>query len=261
MILDILLGFLLQILFTIGLIVLVGFLIALCNKKFYSNLGGLGMTACYVTGCIGTPIHELSHALFCLIFGHKITEIKLFQINSDDGTLGYVKHSYNSKNIYQRIGNFFIGVAPILVISALLYLIAWLLMPKFVVELSILSASVNYADFGDVFGYVWAIIQTFFAGIITWQWWVFVVIGIFHALHMTLSGADIKGALSGLVFLLIALLVVDVIIGLISQSALNAFTRFIISAGSGLLCFLMLALIISVIAVAASFIVKLKFKR
>lgn len=78
---------------------------------------------------------------------------------------------------------------------------------------------------------------------------------------MTLSGADIKGALSGLVFLLIALLVVDVIIGLISQSALNAFTRFIISAGSGLLCFLMLALIISVIAVAASFIVKLKFKR
>ena len=96
MILDILLGFLLQILFTIGLIVLVGFLIALCNKKFYSNLGGLGMTACYVTGCIGTPIHELSHALFCLIFGHKITEIKLFQINSDDGTLGYVKHSYNS---------------------------------------------------------------------------------------------------------------------------------------------------------------------
>lgn len=112
-----------------------------------------------------------------------------------------------------------------------------------------------------MFGYVWAIIQTFFAGIITWQWWVFVVIGIFHALHMTLSGADIKGALSGLVFLLIALLVVDVIIGLISQSALNAFTRFIISAGSGLLCFLMLALIISVIAVAASFIVKLKFKR
>lgn len=261
MILDILLGFLLQLLFTIGLIVLFGFLIALCNKKFYSNLGGLGMTACYVTGCIGTPIHELSHALFCLIFGHKITEIKLFQINSDDGTLGYVKHSYNPKNVYQRIGNFFIGVAPILVISALLYLIAWLLMPKFVDELNVLAASVNYADFGDVFGYVWAIIQSFFTDITTWQWWVFVVIGIFLALHMTLSGADIKGALGGLLFLLIALLVVDVIIGLISQSALNAFTRFVISAGSGLLCFLMLALIISVIAVATSFIVKLKFKR
>lgn len=261
MIINILLCFLLQIVFTIGLIVLFGWLIALCNKKFYSNFGNMSRAVCYVTGFIGTPVHELSHALFCIVFGHKITEIKLFQINSDDGTLGYVSHSYNPKNIYQKIGNFFIGVAPIIVISAILYLLAWLLLPEFISDITQFNSSVNLMHLDIVFEYAWGIIKSFFAYVNTGQWWVFLIIGIFLALHMTLSGADIKGAFGGLVFLLIALLVADVIIGLINQSALNAFTRFVISVGSGLLCFLMLALIISVIAVAASFIVKIKFKR
>ena len=111
MALDIFIAFLLQIAFTIGVIFLLGWLIALCNKVFYSNFGRFGNIVCYVTGFVGAPIHELSHALFCLIFFHRIREIKLFQI-SDDGTMGYVIHSYNRRNMYQRIGNFFIGVAP-----------------------------------------------------------------------------------------------------------------------------------------------------
>lgn len=261
MITDILVCFLLQIVFTIGIIFLFGWLIALCNRKFYANFGKYGIIVCYMTGFIGTPVHELSHALACLVFGHKITEIKLFQINSDDGTLGYVRHSYNPKNIYQRIGNFFIGIAPILVILSLLYLVAWLLMPGFVEELESLSASVNYIDFSDVIGYVWNVIQSFLGNIATWQWWVYVMIGIVLALHMTLSGADIKGAFNGLVFLIATLLIADIAIGLISQSALSSFTRYVVNIGSGLLCILLLALIISVIAVAASFIAKIKFRK
>ena len=83
---NLLVCFLLQIAFTIGLIILFGFLIALCNKKFYANIGNYSRMVCYITGAIGTPLHECAHALFCVIFGHKITAIKLFQINSDDGT-------------------------------------------------------------------------------------------------------------------------------------------------------------------------------
>ena len=102
-------NFLAQMVMTIGMIILFGFLIATFNKMFYRNFGSNALTVCYVTGAIGTPVHELAHALMCVIFRHRIDEIKLFQISSDDGTLGYVAHSWNPKNLYQSAGNFFIG--------------------------------------------------------------------------------------------------------------------------------------------------------
>lgn len=63
------------------------------------------------TAVIGTPIHELSHAIACLIFGHKINDIKLFTLNNN-GPLGYVSHSYNPRSIYHQVGGFFIAIAP-----------------------------------------------------------------------------------------------------------------------------------------------------
>ena len=243
MALDIFIAFLLQIAFTIGVIFLLGWLIALCNKVFYSNFGRFGNIVCYVTGFIGAPIHELSHALFCLIFFHRIREIKLFQI-SDDGTMGYVIHSYNRRNMYQRIGNFFIGVAPILVMSGLLFLLAWGLLPKFISDIGAFSRS-NTSDAREFFAQIGKVIVSFFSAAVTWQWWVFVLVGLFLALHMTLSGADIRNALGGLLFILVILAIVDVIVGVVSMEALNAMTSAIVFVGSGLLCIMLLALAIS----------------
>lgn len=252
---DIFVCFLLQIAFTVGLIVLFGFLIALCNRRFYANFGNYGRAVCYITGAIGTPIHECAHALFCVIFGHKVTEIKLFQINSEDGTLGYVKHSYNPKNIYHKIGNFFIGIAPIIVISAILYLLAFLLMPVFVSEVhSSFKISNFVSNIGNVFKSLVYVLNLFFISAQTWQWWVFLIVGIFLSLHMTLSKADIKGALSGVLFFLIAVLIVDIILGLVGVSILTSFTQEILSLAGYLLCILVLALIISLMALIISYI-------
>ena len=77
----------------------------------------------------GVMIHEIGHAIFCLIFRHKIVEMKLFS-PEEDGTLGYVNHSYNPNSFYQRIGNFFIGTGPIWFGVAVLCLISWLLLPN-----------------------------------------------------------------------------------------------------------------------------------
>ena len=71
-------------------------------------------------GWLGTAVHELSHALFCVLFGHKITELKLFDPGAAGGSLGYVRHAYNPKNPYHQLGNLFIAIGPIVVGAAAL---------------------------------------------------------------------------------------------------------------------------------------------
>lgn len=254
MILDLIASFVLQIVCTIGLIVIFGILIAVCNKCFYANLGRYGRVACVATGFIGTPLHECSHALFCVLFGHKITSIKLFQISSDDGTLGYVQHSYNPKNIYHKIGCFFIGVAPIVVISLVLYGMAWLLLPEFA---SAIDENIQIdniiSDFTSIFNGIANTLTSFFSLVTEWQWWVFVLIGSLFALHMNLSKADIKNSISGLIVLIIIVLLADIIIALISVSILDSVTAFVLKMSSYLLCVFLLAIIISFMLVVVSF--------
>jgi len=76
----------------------------------------------------GTMVHEASHALFALIFLHKVTKVVLFSPTAD-GTLGYVNHAYDRRSLYQRAGNFFIGSAPIWGGCAVIALCGWLLLP------------------------------------------------------------------------------------------------------------------------------------
>ena len=121
---------LLQLLFTVGIIICSGLLLSFSKRFFLKSCGSAAYHVQIVTGFLGTPVHELSHALFCLIFGHRICEIQLFNPNSDDGTLGHVSHSYNRKNLWHQLGNFFIGIAPILGGTAVLLLLLRLLLRK-----------------------------------------------------------------------------------------------------------------------------------
>ena len=222
--------YLLHVALTAGLFCVFGMVIAACNKMFYSGLGSKSTLVCYITGFIGTPIHELAHALMCLIFGHKIKEIKLFQINSADGELGYVNHTYNPRNVYQRAGNFFIGIAPVLVGFLILTGLFYLLMPDIFAACVHEVETVNWS--GGVSGFFDKLSDLFgllFECFTMWQWWVFVLIGSFIALHMTLSKADWDGALSGIVLYLILFAAIDIIIALISMDAMNEMTAGILT--------------------------------
>lgn len=236
-----------------------GMLVALCNKMFYSVFSARAVV--YVTGIFGTPLHELSHALMCLIFRHKIVEIKLFQVNSSDGTLGYVSHSYNSKSIYQKIGNFFIGVAPILVISALLFGLYYLLLPDLALKMDeIINSSVGSVS--EILNSILKIPMVFFSGIVSWQWWLFVFIGSFFALHMTLSTADVKGALSGIFFLIFIFLLVDIVLCLIDENFLFSATEMFLIFAMYMICFLSISFIISfLLAMSATIIKFFRFKK
>jgi hypothetical protein len=79
-------------------------------------------------GWLGTAVHELSHALFCLLFGHKIAELKLFDPGAKSGSLGFVRHAYDQRNPYHQLGNLFIAIGPVLVGAAALTAAAVLLL-------------------------------------------------------------------------------------------------------------------------------------
>lgn len=251
-------NFLLQMLFSLGFIFIFGAVIAVCNSKIYGNFGSKGRAFCIATGWIGTPVHEAAHALACLIFGHKIVEIKFFIPDSSDGTLGYVSHTYNPKNPYQKMGNFFIGIAPIIVGAVVLSLLLYLFLPS---AFSGVFRELNDADFlgdvGDSLKRIGKALVTLFSYAGTWQWWVFLILGSFIAMHMTLSKADIHGAATGLIVYIVLFAAIDLILAFVSQKSLSAFTGGIVTMGTILLFFFCLFVLIAVVWLIISKIVSL----
>jgi len=228
----------------IGPIFLFGFLIQLISRRFYRLCGENSKAVAYATGWLGTPVHELSHALMCLIFGHKILEIKLFQMDCEDGVLGYVRHSYNPKNFYQRLGKFFIGVAPIVIGCLILTLLMLALVNSFFVDALyrvdiIYDVVMGTAPAIEGFRQFFSIFGSFFLQVTNPLWWVYFVLGMFLALHMNLSPADIKGSIAGMIFLLIVFFVLAVILGLVGVGTLASITADFVFVG------LMLLLILS----------------
>jgi hypothetical protein len=174
-----------------------------------------------VTGWIGVPVHELGHIVFCFLFGHQITEIQLYKPDAADGTLGYVNHSYNQRNIYHKIGNFFIGIGPILLGSALLFFLVRFLVPNhqalsdiILSQTSDLSTLKGWGgQLSDVFVVSGKLLSGLFSGgnVASWQFWVFLYMALCVATHMELSPADLKGAAWGLLSIVIIFVLANII--------------------------------------------------
>jgi hypothetical protein len=190
----------------------------------------------YLTGWIGTPVHELGHAFFCLVFGHRITEIKLFSPNQEDGTLGYIRHSYNKKNIYQRIGLFFIGAGPIIFGSLVLYLLIAVCLP---VQPQI-SGIVNPTDFtgtdvmhwlkllGKLFSGGIQIVSGIFssANLSALSFWIFIYVSFCISSHMQLSPSDLKSMFWGLFTIFLILLIVNLSTMFVGLNVSDYFLKF-----------------------------------
>ena len=200
-----------QLFYFVVFLFICGFIISLLNKLFY-GMTNYNRVVLYGTSVIGTPIHELSHALMCVIFMHKIHEIKLFQINDADGVLGYVSHSYNKKNLWAVFGNFFIGTAPIICGSILLFFSMKYLMPEAYLEMTLYAEDLQSLQ-GSEFSFsmvlyllatAWGFIQCIFSNFtFTIGWFIFAIVAMCIALHMNLSSADLKGALPSLPLVII----------------------------------------------------------
>lgn len=210
----------------------------------------------YLTGWIGTPVHELGHAFFCLLFGHRIIEMKLFDPNNEDGTLGYIQYSYNKTSIYQRIGLFFIGAGPIIFGSLVLYLLIAVCLP---VQPQI-SGIVNPTDFAgtDVMYWIKLLGKLFSGGIqivsgifslanlSVLSFWVFLYLSFCISSHMQLSPPDLRSMFSGLLTILLILLIVNLLIMFVGLNVSGYFLEFSMIMGQ-LPALFLLAVALSVI--------------
>lgn len=66
------------------------------------------------TGVIGGPVHEMAHAIACLLFGLRIRKLALFAPDAITGQLGYVEFSYSPFSLRNSIGLLVQGIAPLL---------------------------------------------------------------------------------------------------------------------------------------------------
>ena len=176
-----------------------------------------GWSAVMWTGWLGTPIHELSHVLACIIFKHKVTDFALFQPDRQSGRLGYVQHSWSKGNWYQEFGNIFIGIAPLIGGSVALGALLWIFYPdaaRAAIESAHEASSSDGGDstsaIGQVMGSVWAIGGNLlqWSHLFTTKFWVFVYLVLCVGSHMAPSASDYKGATRGALMLgfLLALL-------------------------------------------------------
>ncbi|MBE6050507.1 MAG: hypothetical protein E7214_07600 [Clostridium sp.] len=185
----------------IGVFVVFGFLIELLNKvskkKIYE---AFGKPVLFLTCCIGTPVHEFGHYIMCKIFLHKVVEVKWFIPSAVEtgGVLGYVKHS-RKNTIYQRIGDFFIGIGPLIVGSIIIAVLFKNLLP------STCEALLNMEGLkiNEVFKIIFSI-----ANLKNYKFWIFIILSISISSHMSLSKMDIKNSYFGAIILLVINLII-----------------------------------------------------
>lgn len=193
------------------IVVTIGFgsLFAWINKRnskwIHRDFGWGGI--CFF-GWIGVPVHECSHLIMAILFHHKITAVSLFRPRKgkQDGVLGYVRHTYRNTT-FQKMGNFFIGAAPMITGA---FLIRWMIgLQTESVRLPALSFSgwqgiVSYAK--EAVSQVWSIFHMENMGQVSFWMILICIIGI--AVNMNMSSADVRNSMHGIfsLFLMTAVL-------------------------------------------------------
>ncbi len=216
--------------FTLGVPVVCGLVVGICDRLFNTLMGrGFGRGIIMTTSIIGTPIHEIGHALMCLLFAHKIDDVALWRPFNTDGNLGFVTHRYNPKNLYHQLGNIFIGLGPVFSGLCVILFCMMLAFPETIHGYADAASALVQGGEGmgallaEGFGMVPRIISEWQSdGIPLWGRIIALTVMLCVSLHISLSPADIKGALGGLPVYLVLTLIATVVISLLGETSMTA---------------------------------------
>ena len=178
------------------------------QKKYRTTIGWKGIL---LTAWVGTPIHELGHVFFAKIFRHKIHKISLFEPNKQTGGLGHVEHSYNKLSLYQRIGNFFVGAAPMIFGSVILIIFLYFFVP---------NAKEIFIPLTNGGGSILVILNSIkdtlihlftWENISAWNFWIFLYISFCISAHIAPSKQDRRGMWQGFFWIILILILINAI--------------------------------------------------
>ena len=215
--------------YTLGAVVICGLAVSAFRKLFVSMMGGgFGRGVVLATSIIGTPVHEMGHALMCLLFGHKITDMALWQPASRDGNLGYVSHAYHPRNLYHILGNLFIGIGPIFSGLGVLAMALWVGFPDTFASYASTASSMATAGEGGMPLLLEGLKilprmvgEIGHSAVPVWGQIIALLVIFSVAQHISLSPADIKGALTAIPLYLAILLILTAVCGLLGQNAMD----------------------------------------
>lgn len=231
-----------QFLCLIGVLFVSGFVLTLISRwtnnsfrQFRFPKSGL-----WIFGIVGIPLHELSHALFAKIFFHKVKSIKWFDPAGKGGSYGTVVHFYDEKNLYHRIGLFFIGMGPVLLAPFFLMLILSVFVPT--ASLPPLSD----LDPSKALNLIWTVL-TASRNWTSASFYLFLYLAACLTSQMELSADDFKIARGGILPIFLLILAANTIAALFGVS-LHAKASLIFTSAMTLwsACFL-IAILISVV--------------
>jgi hypothetical protein len=205
----------------------------------------------------GIIVHELGHAFFCVVFGHRIMRMNLFRPGSHDGTLGYVKHAFDPGSLYQRIGNFFIGTGPIWFGTIVIYL-----MSRYMLNASAFN-SINDIELttdtlsswsGVVFvahniiNMVLSVIQSMFNFQLfsRWEFYIFIYLVFVIGNNITLSLPDIRNSADGLIVLIVILLIFNLCTSFMGDFSIE-FVKGLSKTYTLFISFMLFALILNIL--------------
>ncbi len=245
----------------IGVIIVIGFILGYLEsltRTYWSR--AFGRKGFLLTAWIGVPVHELGHAIMCLLFRHKIVATQFFPTDTSQGALGYVQHQYNQKSIYQRIGNFFIGIGPIISgITALILLMRYFVPDSYSLfntnlETTVASTSINLDMIQNMFLSTFFLLKSLFtmSNLLTPSFWLFLFIAICISAHIALSKPDIKGSIDGIIVMFIVLFLFNIIAGLFQYDS-NQLIGKMMKYNMYLIAFSSVALLFSCISTLVSF--------
>ncbi len=252
-------------------VVIFGLLINFISQLTFKSLErSFGRKGVYFVAWLGTPIHELGHALFCVIFMHKIVEIEFFKPDPITGTLGYVSHKWSHSNPWQVLGNFFIGFGPVIIGCVVLFAVFYFLIPNSSQAWDFILAEVREADGSYSLGNYLAILKGSalvitrliftFSNLTSWRFWAFLYLSICVASNIRLSLSDIKGALSGIGCVILIFLLVN-FLGLISGLGSEKFFPFTASSLGAIYSLFILALVMSLLGLVLTYLVSATYAR
>ena len=189
---------------TLGVMVVCGLVAWVARKVFMYFVGDSATAVFYASSVVGTPVHELGHALMCIPFAHRITDMRLIKMPSRRSrTLGYVEHTYNHKNLWAVFGNLFISFGPIFSGIGVMVLVLTLCFPTqwnayLETSRTMVESGAGFQNsFSSSFSLLFSLFERFEENALQSIVGILLILAVSQ--HITLSFADLKGCFSALV--------------------------------------------------------------